>query len=80
MTDDTIVTAPDRVAVTVAAIEGGLVPGIRFRLPPPLGTVEVWLGYETAVKIATDLTEMLTLNDEQRANMLEQLLAQGDER
>ena len=78
---DNIITTPDRVAVIVTNVDddGSLVPGIRFDLPAPLGRIDIMLGYESAAKIATDMTNMLNLDDAQRAQLLDQLIARGQQ-
>ena len=57
-----------------------MVLGLKFELPPPLGTVDIHLGYETAIMIAHDLLELLTLDDTQRAELLTRLQANGEQR
>lgn len=69
-----IAVAPEKIGVVATSLEDGiLVIGIRADCPPPLGRVDLWLGYESACKVATDLAEMLTLDDDQRAELRDRI-------
>ena len=73
-----IPVAPEKVGVVVASLEDGdLIIGIRADCPPPLGRIDLWLGYESACKVARDLTEALALDHVQRAALQARIDREG---
>lgn len=66
---------PEKAAVLVCSYDDqNLHLGIRFDLPPPMGRVDVMLGHELATTLASDLTELLALGAEERAELLARLI------
>lgn len=66
---------PERAAVLVCSYDDqSLYLGIRFDLPPPMGRVDIMLGHELATTLAGDLTELLALGAEERAELLARLI------
>jgi hypothetical protein len=77
MTDSApaIKAVPERAAVLVVTYDDeNLFLGIRFDMPPPLGRIDIMLGQELATSLATDLSELLTLDDQERAELLARLI------
>lgn len=76
MNTEPIRIAPDKVAVIIGDVDGqGLLLGIRADCPPPLGRVDLLLGYETAVQLALSLTEALALTDDERDDLRRSITA-----